>query len=361
MERIMRRSLAIGAILSALLGLFPPLAAAQPSGARLCFEPSKTTKCIEGRFLDQWNAHGGLAINGYPLTDERVEILEDGREYWVQWFERVRMEYHPDNRPQYQVLLGQFGRAIHPADPPVGPQPGMRHFGETGHNVPPDFLAYWDANGGLPQFGFPLSEVFRERLENGQEYEVQYFERARFERHPGNPPGSNILLGQFGRRILNAPWGPVVASLGSGFFAYNDPQGRFTARIPEDWTLREDGPANNVYHRKPGGLWGAEIALNDGRAFSTVEQADRVIDQQLRDWLQDYRPMIHERVNIGPHRAHRRVFQHTNVEGQTEIIVRIYFLSGPWLYQVNGFMLPDQRSRVEHLVDGLAGSIATNP
>ena len=31
---------------------------------------------------------------------------------------------------------------------------------------------------------------------------MQYFERARFEHHPENQPPYDILLGQFGRRIL---------------------------------------------------------------------------------------------------------------------------------------------------------------
>ena len=132
-------------------------------------------------------------------------MLGDGKPYTVQYFERVRMEYHPEVAdPQYRVLLGQFGRALHPADLPVAQVPGMAYFPDTGHNVPPDFMAFWTANGGLAQFGFPLSETFRERLEDGQEYEVQYFERARFERHPENPAPYNILLGQFGRRILGA-------------------------------------------------------------------------------------------------------------------------------------------------------------
>ncbi|MFN8665551.1 MAG: hypothetical protein U0075_26975, partial [Thermomicrobiales bacterium] len=77
-----------------------------------------------------------------------------------------------------------------------------------GHNVPNDFMAYWNANGGLPQFGFPLSEVITETLEDGKPYQVIYFERARFERHPENVAPYNVLLGQFGRRILNGLPGP---------------------------------------------------------------------------------------------------------------------------------------------------------
>jgi hypothetical protein len=362
----MRRAITIGTILSVLLGLFPAIAVAQTSAAEQCF-PGKTAFCIQGRFLDYWNAHGGLAINGYPLTGERQEKLEDGNTYTVQWFERVRMEYHPEHAgTPSEVLLGQFGRAIHPADPPVGAQPGMQYFDVTGHNVPGDFIAYWAANGGLPQFGYPLSEVFREKLDDGNTYEVQYFERARFERHPENGPPFNILLGQFGRRILAGlpaapdPWGAVVPPLSSNYSTYNDPQGRFAVRVPQDWTNKEP-TGTGIIFRKPGPLWGAEIALNDGSAFTDISQVDPIIEQQLHDWLTDYVPISKDQVIIGTHHAYRRVFQHKNAEGQTEIIVRIYFLSGPWLYQVNGFMLPGDRGTVEPLVNGLAGSIATNP
>ncbi len=58
-----------------------------------CFDV--TGKCVGPLFFAYWQAHGGLAINGYPVSDERVEVLEDGRPYTVQYFERVRMEYHP--------------------------------------------------------------------------------------------------------------------------------------------------------------------------------------------------------------------------------------------------------------------------
>src|SRR5687768_5461804 len=64
----MRRAVAIGTILSVLLGLFPALAGAQASAARRCFP--ETGFCVEGRFLDYWNAHGSLAINGFPLSEE---------------------------------------------------------------------------------------------------------------------------------------------------------------------------------------------------------------------------------------------------------------------------------------------------
>ena len=175
-----------------------------PSAARTFPE---TGYRVGGRFLDYWNAHGGLAINGFPISPARDEVLEDGRTYTVQWFERVRLEYHPGNPAPYDVLLGQFGRRIHGGvDPRVAAQPGARFFPETGHNVAGDFLAYWEGepsgSGGLAQFGFPLTEVITQTLEDKRSYRVQYFERARFELHPEEEPPYRVLLGQFGRRIL---------------------------------------------------------------------------------------------------------------------------------------------------------------
>ncbi|MGN6698004.1 MAG: hypothetical protein ACTHMR_07595 [Thermomicrobiales bacterium] len=187
-----------------------PAGAAQP--ASQCF--AETGKCIQGRFLDNWQSHGGLALNGYPLSDERQELLEDGHTYTVQYFERVRMELHPENQPPYDVLLGQFGRRVlrdrfttdigvyRQTIAPAAPLAGQIYFSKTGHNLGGRFLDYWQANGDLMQFGYPLTEVFSETLDNGQTYQVQYFERARMELHPENQPPYDVLLGQFGRAIL---------------------------------------------------------------------------------------------------------------------------------------------------------------
>ncbi|NJP08020.1 MAG: VanW family protein [Chloroflexaceae bacterium] len=53
--------------------------------------------------------------------------------------------------------------------------PPSRYFEQTGHNVWGPFLAFYEAHGGLPLFGLPLTEVLYERGAR-----VQYFERARF-------------------------------------------------------------------------------------------------------------------------------------------------------------------------------------
>ncbi len=174
-----------------------------------CF--AETGQCVGGRFLAYWEANGGLARNGFPLSPVRSEVLEDGNAYQVQYFERVRMEYHPENPPPYDVLLGQFGRRVRAAEGSAahvapgactGPRSDRTLFPESNCTVGAHFLTYWQQNGNLPQFGYPITEEFQAQLEDGNTYTVQYFERARFEYHPENAAPYDVLLGQFGRRIL---------------------------------------------------------------------------------------------------------------------------------------------------------------
>ncbi len=55
---------------------------------------------------------GGLAQFGFPLSEAFAERLEDWRDHIVQYFERGRLEDHPENAAPDDVLLGQFGRVI---------------------------------------------------------------------------------------------------------------------------------------------------------------------------------------------------------------------------------------------------------
>src|SRR2546425_10714 len=86
-----------------------------------------------------------------------------------------------------------------PQATPATAQATSRTFPQTGKTVQGKFLAYWNAHGGLPQQGFPISEEFQERSDlNGKTYTVQYFERAVFEAHPENKTPYDVLLSQLG-------------------------------------------------------------------------------------------------------------------------------------------------------------------
>jgi hypothetical protein len=79
------------------------------------------------------------------------------------------------------------------------PGSNSQSFPQTGKSVRGLFLEYWVQHGGLPQQGYPISEVIGEVSElDHKPYTVQYFERAVFEYHPQNAPPFNVLLSQLG-------------------------------------------------------------------------------------------------------------------------------------------------------------------
>src|SRR5205085_1707844 len=73
---------------------------------------TETSHNVGGAFRAYWLANGGLTHFGLPLTEEFTETSPtDGKPYLVQYFERNRFEYHPENAgTQYEVLLGLLGR-----------------------------------------------------------------------------------------------------------------------------------------------------------------------------------------------------------------------------------------------------------
>jgi glucose/arabinose dehydrogenase len=74
-------------------------------------------------------------------------------------------------------------------------------FPETGYRLDGRFAQYWAQNGGLPVFGFPISDEAPERGGEGV-YTVQWMERERFERHPENAAPYDVLLGRLGDEAL---------------------------------------------------------------------------------------------------------------------------------------------------------------
>jgi spore germination protein len=175
----------------------------------------QTGHSLGGAFKDYWEKNGGLAQFGYPWTEEFYEVNpSDGKVYIVQYFERARFEYHPEFRgSKYEVLLGLLGRQV--TEGRSGEIPFQRiksfqstkdcyYFEETGHSLCHGFKRYWEQNGGLALYGFPISEEFRElNPADGKIYTVQYFERNRFEYHP-EFAGSKYetLLGLLGNQIM---------------------------------------------------------------------------------------------------------------------------------------------------------------
>jgi hypothetical protein len=76
-------------------------------------------------------------------------------------------------------------------------------FEATGHTLRGTFLDYWQKNGGLAQFGYPITEAFFEPSgPDNSPVLVQYFERNRFEHHPEYVGTQHeVLLGTLGREF----------------------------------------------------------------------------------------------------------------------------------------------------------------
>ena len=185
-----------------------PKSAVRLSGGEKCFK--ETGRCMHGVFLGYWQANGGLAQFGFPVTDE---LTEDGRT--VQYTERARFEWHSDLRDtSSEVLLSLFG-ANSPQGAPTLPfnkvtaAASGTYFPQTGHTLAEPFLAYWQSKGGLPVSATPSRKrSTSESATDGKLYRVQYFQRNRLEYHPeakGTP--YEIQLGLLGKEFYKRIYG----------------------------------------------------------------------------------------------------------------------------------------------------------
>jgi Glycosyl hydrolase family 99 len=186
-----------------------------------CRQFPETGHQVCGRILEYWEQNGGLPVFGYPIGELTAQQIE-GKTFQVQWFERNRLELHPENTRPYDVLLGRLGfdslvkqgrdwhtfGTVDPSTP--------HYFPETGHAIAAQFWDDWSSHGlefdgqagkrfneSLALFGLPLSEaVMEQSATDGTTYLTQHFERARLEFHPENAGTPyEVLLGLLGREL----------------------------------------------------------------------------------------------------------------------------------------------------------------
>jgi hypothetical protein len=161
---------------AAVVQPFPP--PAELGGQTWAYYP-ETGHYVANGFKAYFDANGGLASFGYPITEE---LNEDG--WTVQYFQRARLEYHPESQeaPVQRALLGDMlvreydargdQRGVLPVPAVAAPPPGARTFPETGAWIAAPVLDFFDRNGGIATFGFPVAAPA-----DG----TQWFQRARIE------------------------------------------------------------------------------------------------------------------------------------------------------------------------------------
>jgi hypothetical protein len=157
----------------------------------------ETGKTVPGAFLHYWTTRGGLAIYGYPISEAVEEVNPaDGQTYQVQYFERNRFEYHPENGgTEFEVLLGLLGRQVtvgREDEPPFqgipsfADTPERRYFEATGHSL-------GSSSGfriGTALVVWPSSAIhleFQEATKDGQTIRSR-LRRARFEYQSSRRP-----------------------------------------------------------------------------------------------------------------------------------------------------------------------------
>jgi hypothetical protein len=105
-----------GEFLLGLLGSDATVGAVFPTSPPFGASPdnhyfAETQHSLGGLFLSYWQSHGGLAVFGFPISEEVLEqSATDGRVYLVQYFERNRFELHPEHRGTAdEIQLGLLG------------------------------------------------------------------------------------------------------------------------------------------------------------------------------------------------------------------------------------------------------------
>lgn len=128
-------------------------------------------------FSEFYIANGEARIFG----EQRTEPYTDSTGRTIQYFQNMRLEFDPTTGQISITPLGEWtlqrSRVSYP--PPTAPKNA--------------FLEFYEQYNGQLLFGEPLTPEVREG-----EYIVQYFQNARLEWHPENPPALRVQLGRLG-------------------------------------------------------------------------------------------------------------------------------------------------------------------
>jgi hypothetical protein len=162
-------------------------------------------------FITFWQSHGGQPVFGSPVGPEVFEPAPDDRLFRAQYFEKARLEYHPESADPSHVEVGLLGNEVAhtgqvaPTLPPgLAGEPVVLAAGMP--SVPPLFADFW-RNLGVPVLGYPTTPVLVETVPGGGQLYKQYFERARLEYHPENAAGQQVVLSRLGAQVYEARYG----------------------------------------------------------------------------------------------------------------------------------------------------------
>jgi hypothetical protein len=173
--------------------------------------PSSGIAVTDGRYLftGYITRIGGSTGSDFAMLT--YDLLTDS---WFPFINATNVSLHPEADAVAWVSGAPLGsrcigaahiRDIVPSARRSGPAgiSGEVWYPETGHTLF-GFRSFWEGSGGLPVFGYPLTEEFQElNPDTDAFYTTQYVERQRFEAHHENAGTPyNVLLGRLGAQLL---------------------------------------------------------------------------------------------------------------------------------------------------------------
>ena len=158
---------------------------------------------IQGDFKDIWTdpSKNAAFFYGNPLTEQFQEYDYSSKiTKTVQFFQNVKFE----STKAGQVNLAPVGReAIEGQFFPPGrflaTNSSQQYFDETKHTLRGGFFQFWQTNGGLARFGFPITEEFTEKDASGKDIVYQYFERVKL---AFDPETTKVTIATLGLEVL---------------------------------------------------------------------------------------------------------------------------------------------------------------
>jgi hypothetical protein len=164
-----------------------------------------------------------LALFGAPCGPVVTELTGDCRHTTsVLYTERQRLELHPGAEWPYRIVGTRIGTEIYKQRYGVTQvEPRQDITGDAIANE--RFRAFFARYGGLPVFGYPISdELIEIDATTGQPKRVQYFERARFEL-VADAPTDAPLLEQVQLGLLGREYAGIVAQCGTPLVRISPP------------------------------------------------------------------------------------------------------------------------------------------
>ena len=267
----------------------------------------------DGRYVlwvtqtDPWN----VRLDAYDMATESQFVAAS----YTQWPESVEKEfdlgltgsvirggivmwigyslptfYPPSSTPYYHELRAAFLSDVLPTAPLADPgttDPNWTHYPETGHYLSFTFRDFWEGNGELPVFGYPLTEEYEERG-----FTSQFTERQRFEWHPENTGTPyEVLLGRLGDELLAAQernWTTFPKAEPSAPYYFPETGHAIDERFWDHWSshglnLGEPG----VSHRESLALFGYPLSEP---MLETNADGDRVLTQYFERAVFEWHP-----------------------------------------------------------------------